>query len=138
MDCHYSLWQVSLYPLFFSLFFFFWLIPFGMASFIIILLFFHRPYSLDNFWREISDIEFYFDEWKVYMNLDHGCMKRISTVVTTIWQSSPWIQAAYDLGFVYECVIWLWSEFWIIKELFLFYHFENEISKCEVFLRTKS
>jgi hypothetical protein len=57
----------------------------------------------------------------VYVNLDHGCMKIISIVVTTIWQSSPWIQVAYNLGFVYECVVWLWSEFWIIEELFFYF-----------------
>ena len=27
----------------------------------------------------------------VYVNLDHGCMTRISTRVTTIWQNSMWI-----------------------------------------------
>jgi hypothetical protein len=59
----------------------------------------------------------------VYVNLDHGCMKIISIVVTTIWQSSPWIQVAYNLGFVYESVIWFWSEFWIIEELFFILSF---------------
>jgi hypothetical protein len=32
----------------------------------------------------------------VYVNLNRGCMKRISTSVTTIWQSSTRIQVAYD------------------------------------------
>jgi hypothetical protein len=42
---------------------------------------FFSLYFLDNFWREIFDIEFYSDGWKVYVNLDNRCMKKISTLV---------------------------------------------------------